>query len=174
MSRFKSISALVALVCLAFASVNASAATYNSAAGGIENFGDYLGTFIGPDSEEWFSDNLDLELTLLETILSPALSSGGLSIINPVLSSGGGLLGGQWVYSGPGIVTHITIGTGNVFAVYEFGDGANTGFFDTSALVNRPTQFLTVYTAAPIPLPAAAWLLLSGIIGLFGFTKRSK
>ncbi len=173
MNKFKSINAFVALVFLAFASTNVSAATYSSA-GGVENFGEYLGTFIGPDSEEWFSDNLGLELTLLETILSPALSEGGLSIINPVLGSGGSILVGQWVYSGPEIVTHITLGAGNVFAVYEFEDGINTGFFNTSALLNRPTQFLTVYTAAPIPLPAAAWLFISGILGVFGFTRRSK
>lgn len=174
MNNLKGISAILTIAFISLVSVNVSAATYQNSVG-ENNFGTYIGTFIGPDNEQWFEDSFHIDVDFVATISPPSLSDGGLSIINPVFNDQGGLISGQWLYTGPGVITYLTFGRSNVFSLFEFVDGANTGFFDSTTLLNRPLEFLSVYsTPAPIPLPAAVWLLISGIVGVVGFGKRSK
>ncbi len=162
---------LIAIVFLALASTGASASTFSS---GSDNFGGYIGTFYGPDNEEWFDNSFGLDVNFVESITLPATSEGLLSIVNPVLNDDGNIIGGEWVYTGPEIVRYLAFGAGPLFSLFEFTDGTNTGFFNTSTLLNKPIEYLTVYSAEPIPLPAAIWFLLSGLAGLLGFGKRKR
>ncbi|WP_050602318.1 THxN family PEP-CTERM protein [Ruegeria sp. 6PALISEP08] len=73
---------------------------------------------------------------------------------------------------------NFTLGGQNyVFSVLGFSqDGGGTissGFKTVEELQNYATLY-GEYTVAPVPLPAAGWLLLGGIGGLFAFGRRQK
>ncbi|NOD34003.1 MULTISPECIES: THxN family PEP-CTERM protein [unclassified Ruegeria] len=68
-------------------------------------------------------------------------------------------------------------GQNYVFSVLGFSqDGGNTistGFSTVEEAQNYATLY-GQYTIAPVPLPAAGWLLLGGIGGLFAYGRRQK
>ncbi|NOD63190.1 MULTISPECIES: THxN family PEP-CTERM protein [unclassified Ruegeria] len=68
-------------------------------------------------------------------------------------------------------------GQNYVFSVLGFSqDGGNTistGFSTVEETKNYATLY-GQYTVAPVPLPAAGWLLLGGIGGLFAYGRRQK
>ncbi len=158
----------ITLIAIGLTSVSASAASF----GGIGNFGNYLGTFSGNDSESALLADLGLDADLIEKIDTPATSEGDMSIFNFVLNDDDEIIAGEWSFSGTEIITHIVIKAGPNYSVFEFTDGLNMGFFDTSTLDNKGLSHITGYNAAPIPLPAAVWFLLSGCVGLLGFGKK--
>lgn len=158
----------IALVAIALTSVSASAASF----GGLENFGNYLGTFSGNDSESALLADLGLDADRIEKIDTPSTSAGFMSIFSTILNDDNEIIKGEWSYGGPEIITHIVIKAGPNYSVFEFTDGLNTGFFDTSTLSNKGLSHITAYAATPVPLPAAVWFLLSGCIGLLGFGKK--
>ncbi len=58
-----------------------------------------------------------------------------------------------------------------------FGDDDTLGsytFLDTHAFNNTYNPIATFSEVNPVPLPAAAWLFGSGLLGLIGFYKRKK
>lgn len=163
------IKSLIGVVVVLFMSVSASAASY----GGLGNYGTFLGTFSGNDSEKALFADLGLEADLIEKIDTPATSEDFFSIFNFTLNDDDEIIAGEWAYTGPGIITHIVIKSGPNYSVFEYMDGLNMGLFDTSTLDNKGLSHITAYAAAaPIPLPAAAWLFLSAFVGLIGFGKK--
>lgn len=94
----------------------------------------------------------------------------------------GDLKSGTWAYNPSGdepYVPHfIAIKGGSGFAVYDIA-GLTSGDWDTAGLLNNGGQqpemsHLSFYNSAAtvVPLPAAAWLLLSGVAGLVALGRR--
>lgn len=149
-------------------SVNAATLSPVSSSSG----GDYLGSFFGPETEALIGVITGVDVDLVERIDAPDTSSGFFSIFNTVLNDDGDVVAGEWAYTGPGVITHITLQAGPLFALYAFDDGLNMGTFNTAELGNKGLESIAAYTTTPIPLPAAAWLMLSGLVGLAGFGRR--
>lgn len=172
MNYKKSLGRVLALALVTLTSFNAHATTYN----GSGDFGAYIGTYYGPDTIEWFDNVFGLEVTLAGNILSPDMSDDYFSIADPIFNDNGGVVSGQWTYNGPDVITYLVFGAGPMFSLYEFSDGLNTGYFNTAVLLNKPIDFIRVYSidAEPVPLPAAVWLLLSGCIALAGLGRRQR
>ena len=170
MTKFISTKAVVTFIVIALTSVSASAASL----GGLGNFGNYLGTFSGNDSVSALFDDLGLDADLIEKIDTPDTSEGFLSIFNATLNGDNEIISGEWSFTGSEIITHIVIKAGPMYSIFEFTDGLNMGFFDTSMVDNKGLSHITAYAAAPVPLPAAVWFLLSGCIGLLGFGKKQR
>ncbi|MFK5950981.1 MAG: VPLPA-CTERM sorting domain-containing protein [Methylococcales bacterium] len=82
--------------------------------------------------------------------------------------------------SGPesvGTLTFTTLGTGIAdFTIAETTDPLKGGgFFSAVTLTaQNPTFIGTSVNISAIPLPAAAWLFASGLLGLAGFSRRRK
>ncbi len=170
MTKFLTTRAVVTFIAIALTSVSASAASFS----GLGNFGTYLGTFSGNDSESALFADAGLDADLIEKIDTPDTSEGFLSIFNTTLNDDNEIIAGQWSYTGSEIITHIVIKAGPEYSLFEFTDGLNMGFFDTSEVNNKGLSHITAYAVAPVPLPAAVWFLLSGCIGLLGFGKKQR
>lgn len=69
---------------------------------------------------------------------------------------------------GGGTVPNGTVETLNVFAGVPEGENLSVDNFVTTnpVVTNEPTP-------SPVPLPAAAWLLMASLGGLFGFKRLS-
>lgn len=72
------------------------------------------------------------------------------------------------VTGAPGMETAVTLlasGTGDPFFDSDSLEPINPNYFGATAMVAD---------TAPIPLPAASWLLMGGLVGLFGAARRRK
>ena len=147
---------------------------FSSASAALEQ-GDYLGTFSGNDSEAAMLADLDLDVNLLARVNWPDTSNAGLEIFNLTFNDDNEAIDGEWSYSGPAIVGYIVIKAGNQYAVYDYTGVAmqNMGIWDTSELGNKGVSHITAYQAKVVPIPAALWLMVSGLAGL-GLMQRRK
>lgn len=67
--------------------------------------------------------------------------------------------------------------TGSVLSMYSLAgitDSAEGVTIDGNGVIYIVDEGPNMYVLTPVPLPAAAWLLLSGVAGLAGFGRRKK
>lgn len=143
--------------------------------------GAYLGTFSGNDSEAQLFADTGYQVTELakidtpETVASSSLSNDGLTISNLVLNGDNEAISGDWTYDGPDIADIIVIKAGDMYAAYLYADGndggmPNMGIWDTGDVDNKGLSHITAYRI--VPIPAAAWLFVTALLGLVGLRRR--
>lgn len=159
---------LIAIFAVFMTSLSVNAASLGPAV----SSGEYLGFFNGPETEQLVSIIAGVDVFEVERLDPPDTMSGLFSIFNTILNDDGDLIGGQWAYDGPETITHITLTAGSVFAVYAFDDGLNMGSFSSMVLGDKAIDSIGIYTT-PVPVPAAVWLMMSGLIGLFGMRRKA-
>lgn len=139
----------------------------------IFGFGD-----ANPDGQRWtIADKIDVGGSLLGSFFSITVTE----------TKGGAALGGTWSLL-PGLVfapgesyAMVLKGTTSSF-VYLLDTSSTFGTWSTADLRTGPqgrnqaglSNITLMGTAAPIPLPAAAWLLLGGIAGLGAVARRRR
>lgn len=138
--------------------------------------GDYLGTSGGNDSEAALLAAIGVSVLEVEKIDSPATANGDFQISNFTFNGDGEPTSGEWSYTGTELVDYIVIKAGPAFAIYHYTDlntsnMRNMGIWDTSGVDNKGLSHITAYTVAAVPVPAALWLMASGLTGL-GFLRR--
>ncbi len=84
---------------------------------------------------------------------------------------------GTWSWSGPGTLEYLSFKYDGYVAIYEITDGMTSGSWDTAALcasVNCGNKNALSHSAAygVVPVPAAAWLFASGLLGLAAVSRR--
>lgn len=57
---------------------------------------------------------------------------------------------------------------------YDLGTIYSTIVIEDGQTVNQAQLYATISTVTPVPVPAALWLLGSGLLGLAGFSKRKR
>lgn len=139
--------------------------------------GDYMGTFSGNDSEASLLAELGINVNLIVKNDWPDTMTDGLSISELMFNDDDPPepISGEWSYDGPEIVGYIVIKAGNEYAVYDYTNVAmtNMGIWDTADVMNKGLSHITAYEAKAIPVPAAVWLMVSGLAGL-GLMRRNK
>jgi hypothetical protein len=187
---------------ISFASVlsmgSANAAIYTStdscavgdmSAAADQCFGSVLPTPVN-DSESFLNGNTFGGLTGLFghtdwDFLAKQDTPGGLTgdDIGLSVTPSGGAASGTWSVNAGALDTfdHVVfvLKSGNTFAAYLYEPGSaagSSGSWTTAALGDKNLSHFSVYTSGvrEVPVPAAAWLFGSGLIGLAGFKRRQK
>lgn len=143
--------------------------------------GELLGVFAGNDTAAGIMTNFGLNVEYLARVETPAsISTSSLEkeglMINDFLLDDGEARAGQWSYAGPAVAMLIVLKAGSEYAVYWFNDTItdgmpNIGLWNTADLDNKGLSHITAYSV--VPLPGAAWLLISALAGL-GAMRRSR
>ena len=139
--------------------------------------GDFVNVFAGNDSEAALESLFPaLSFTQLAKVETPATSNGGLDLL-VFTGPANEPTSGQWGYTGPEVVDYFVVKAGNNYALYRYTDAnttsmRNIGLWDTTELENKGMSHVTAYSA--VPIPAAVWLLGSGLIGLVGISRRHR
>ena len=128
---------------------------------------------------------------------SASFSSNGLTIsgTTPFDDSGENeYIAGSWSYPGTDTIEWLVINYGRNYGIYEITDGDTSGLWDIAALENYLTDDAsgekikkdgTVHfnalshassygTVTTVPIPAAAWLFISGLVVLAGISRRKR
>ena len=99
------------------------------------------------------------------TITGTTFTSDGTTAADTIACTGAALICGQLGT----LPTTGVAGTSTVFAV-----DINTGGGWTDVTVNGPVNLNTTSTLSPVPVPAAAWLFGSALLGLAGVSRKRK
>lgn len=164
--------ALFALCCTGAANATTIKVLTNTSSGapvlGLDDVGLFSGLFpTGPltSAEKYFqvgagvsgadagvvATPLTLQIGSTSVDLFPAASNVSLELYKGATLLAGGIGVTQFIYSG--------LTTGTDYHLKIFG---NSGYFEGQI------------TTSPVPLPAAAWLLLSGLAGVGAFARRRR
>lgn len=125
---------------------------------------------------------------------SASMTIDGLTITGTIAKDGetNEYIGGTWSYSGTDTIDWLVIKYGTNFGVYEITAGDTSGVWSINDLeayldddasgakikkdgsINFSSiSHATAYSSMTVvPLPAAGWLFLSGLVGLFTISRR--
>lgn len=198
-NKARTLSSLIAIIGLAI-SVNASAAIIKGdflTASDLpySSFANYLGALlygkvdasVGPGVEltnadfienpsDWLGGVVNMDLDPTTNILT--LSSQDTldfqtfdASISNIVFDAGEVITGLFLLSGnitdPGLLPLLEFGNNSIHIRYDIGPGNDTFFF-----TGTQAQFKITTSLTAAPLPGAAWLFGSGLIGLLGLRKK--
>jgi hypothetical protein len=122
-------------------------------------------------------NQLQQTLVTLNGVLGGAEGSGDSTAANGQWRQVGmtpGAIMGNWAGAGPNTATDL--GTAAHLYVLTSGGGATSTLVRTyqglDVILNADGTLSAVVVAPPVPLPAAAWMLLSGLVTLAGVGRR--
>jgi hypothetical protein len=103
-------------------------------------------------------------------------ADGDFTITFDTLKDPGEYTGGTWSFAANGgetlVPKYLVLKAGNEFGLWDI-TGFSSGTWDTTVFTKSAISHISFYDTGIVPLPAAAWLLLSGM-GALGLAARRR